>query len=116
MGSCASPALPASYADVDGNIGFRLSGFIPLRRTGGGRLPAPGWDRSWDWRGYIPFQGMAAGFNPPPRLILPPNKPLAHPRFPPGPQPPPARPAPRLPRRIGAARGNNPTVWPTPPA
>src|SRR5258708_11639994 len=82
MGSCASPALPASYADVDGNIGFRLSGFIPLRKAGGGRLPAPGWDRSWDWRGYIPFEEMPEVFNPPSGLIVAANTPIAYSRYP----------------------------------
>ncbi len=82
MGSCASPALSASYADVDGNIGFRLSGFIPLRKAGGGRLPAPGWDRSWDWRGYIPFEEMPEVFNPPSGLIVAANNPIAYSLYP----------------------------------
>ncbi len=82
MGSCASPALSASYADVDGNIGFRLSGFIPLRRTGGGRLPAPGWDRSWDWQGYIPFEEMPEALNPHSGLIVAANNPIAYSRYP----------------------------------
>ena len=82
MGSCASPALSASYADVDGNIGFRLSGFIPLRKAGGGRLPAPGWDRSWEWRGYIPFEEMPEAFNPSSGLIVAANNPIAYSRYP----------------------------------
>jgi len=56
MGSMASPAVTAIYADVDGNIGFRVSGFIPIRKPGAGRLPSQGWDREAEWRGYIPFR------------------------------------------------------------
>ena len=82
MGSMASPSIAATYADVDGNIGFRVSGFIPIRKAGGGRLPAPGWDRSWEWSGYIPFEEMPESYNPPSGLIVAANNPIAYARHP----------------------------------
>jgi penicillin amidase len=78
MGSMSSPALTATYADVDGNIGFRVSGFIPIRKPGGGRLPSQGWDRGAEWRGYIPFEEMPESFNPPSGMIVAANNPIAY--------------------------------------
>jgi penicillin amidase len=52
------------YADVDGNIGYYLPGRIPLRRSGDGSLPAPGWDDTRSWTGYIPFERLPHAYNP----------------------------------------------------
>ena len=29
-----------------------------------GRAPAPGWDRRFDWDGFIPFEDLPRAFNP----------------------------------------------------
>ena len=70
VGACASPALTVSYADVDGNIGCRLSGFIPLRRPGAGRLPSMGWDRADEWQGFVAFEDVPEVFNPPSGVVI----------------------------------------------
>ncbi|MGE0806954.1 MAG: penicillin acylase family protein [Burkholderiaceae bacterium] len=49
------------YADVDGGVGFIAAGGVPLRdpaNTLQGRLPAPGWEAVYDWRGLLPFEAL----------------------------------------------------------
>src|SRR6185436_6465478 len=63
-----APPQSASYADVDGNIGFIAAGRVPLRKPANdlrGLAPAPGWDERYDWTGYIPFEQLPQLFNPP---------------------------------------------------
>ena len=50
-------------ADVDGRIGFVVTGRIPRRSPDNdlrGIAPAPGWDARYDWEGYLPYCGGAA--------------------------------------------------------
>ena len=58
------PSQNIVYADVDGNIGYQSPGRIPIRARGDGRYPAPGWDSSYDWKGYIPFNQLPYEENP----------------------------------------------------
>jgi penicillin amidase len=58
-------ALNFVYADCAGNIGYQLSGRVPRRSNGSGLVPAPGWDASYDWDGYVPAAEMPSVFNPP---------------------------------------------------
>ncbi len=60
----SSPGLNFVYADVDGNIGYQLAGFVPLRRKGRGLVPAPGWDKGYEWNGYVPFEEIPHSYNP----------------------------------------------------
>jgi penicillin G amidase len=53
------------YADVDGTIGFIAPGLVPIRRSGQGWLPAPGWTGEHDWTGFIPFEALPSAVNPP---------------------------------------------------
>ncbi|HSJ55410.1 MAG TPA: penicillin acylase family protein, partial [Anaerolineae bacterium] len=46
------------YADVEGNIGFQVTGEIPIRAAGDGLLPAPGWTGDHEWIGSVPFDEM----------------------------------------------------------
>jgi penicillin amidase len=68
------PAQNIVYADVDGNIGYQSPGKIPVRRTGDGRWPAPGWDSRYDWAGYIPFAQLPNEENPPAGYIATANQ------------------------------------------
>ena len=52
------------YADVDGNIGYQMPGDIPIRASGDGRLPVPGWTDEFAWTGFIPFEDLPYTFNP----------------------------------------------------
>jgi penicillin G amidase len=53
------------YADVDGNIGFRTAGLVPLRKQGLGLEPSPGWSAEYGWEGFIPMEELPELFNPP---------------------------------------------------
>ena len=58
------PAQNFVYGDVDGNIGYQMSGRIPLRRSGDGRYPVPGWTDEFEWQGYLDFADLPQAFNP----------------------------------------------------
>ncbi|MFH0991439.1 MAG: penicillin acylase family protein [bacterium] len=63
------PAQNFVYADVDGNIGYRMGGRIPIRKGKGPTLPFPGSTDEYDWKGYVPFEQMPRLFNPPQGFI-----------------------------------------------
>jgi penicillin amidase len=53
-----SPPQNLMVADAAGRIGQYLVGRTPLRRSGDGTLPVPGWDGAADWLGFVPFDAM----------------------------------------------------------
>jgi penicillin amidase len=86
IASFPSPSLAVTYADTGGNIGYRLSGFIPIRPAGHGRLPARGWVAGDQWQGFVPLEEMPEAFNPPGGVVIAANNPPApdacpHPLF-----------------------------------
>nr|WP_218617958.1 penicillin acylase family protein [Cryptosporangium aurantiacum] len=70
----AVPAQNMIYADVDGNIGYQAPGTIPIRGSGDGLFPAPGWNPSYDWVGAVPFAQMPYAYNPPSGYIVTANQ------------------------------------------
>lgn len=64
------PSQNFVYADRDGNIGYQSPGRIPIRGQGQGCLPSPGWDSSYDWQGFIPFEELPSRYNPPEEYIV----------------------------------------------
>lgn len=59
------PGMNVLYADVDGNIGYLLSGVIPKRAAGHkGKVPVPGIDDRYRWQGYVPAMENPRLFNP----------------------------------------------------
>src|SRR5690606_27006461 len=60
----AVPSQNLVYADVDGNIGYQAPGRIPRRGAGDGTWPAPGWDPSYEWTGYLSFVQLPSVLNP----------------------------------------------------
>lgn len=60
----AAPSLNATYADVDGNIGFRTGGLLPLRSKGEGLYPLDGSDATNRWAGQVPTSDMPRSLNP----------------------------------------------------
>lgn len=61
-----SPPQNLMAADAAGRIGMFLTGRTPLRRAGAdGWLPAPGWDGSADWEGFLPFDALPHVEDPP---------------------------------------------------
>lgn len=51
------------YADVDGNHGWQVIGFVPVRRRGDGLMPVPG-DGRYDWTGRRDFRALPSEYNP----------------------------------------------------
>ncbi|MFE6223455.1 penicillin acylase family protein [Streptomyces sp. NPDC057854] len=58
------PSQNLVYADTEGHIGYQSPGKIPRRAKGDGTLPAPGWDSSYRWKGYIPFEQLPYEYDP----------------------------------------------------
>jgi len=59
-----APQLNFMYADVDGNIGFLAPGRVPVRRSGRGAMPNPGWEGRFDWTGFVAFDDLPLAYNP----------------------------------------------------
>ena len=59
-----TPSQNALYADRKGNIGYVLTGKIPVRRQGIGLVPVPGWRDEHEWTGWIPWEEMPKEYNP----------------------------------------------------
>ncbi|AZK94552.1 penicillin acylase family protein [Streptomyces tsukubensis] len=53
------PSQNLIYADKTGKIGYQAPGRIPVRATGDGTRPAPGWDPAYYWKkDPVPFEEM----------------------------------------------------------
>jgi penicillin G amidase len=62
-----APMQNVVMADTTGNIAFQAAGVAPKRVLHQGLYgvaPAPGWDRQYDWQGYVPFDQLPALDNP----------------------------------------------------
>jgi penicillin amidase len=52
------PGQNVVYADVDGTIGYQLTGRYPVRRIGDGSVPVPGWTPEHEWTGELAFEDL----------------------------------------------------------
>ena len=81
-----SPQQNMTYADVNGNIGFLAPGLIPIRSRRGeerpGMMPRPGWDASYDWQGFVPFDELPRVDNPAGGVIVTANHRTVPDRYP----------------------------------
>lgn len=59
-----APALNVPYADTEGNIGYWVTGEVPIRKGNNGLVPSSGWTGEDDWVGTVPFEDMPHTFNP----------------------------------------------------
>jgi penicillin G amidase len=66
--SFAVPSMNVVYADVDGNVGYAMSGRLPVRASGDGTLPADG-NSAPAWAGAIDPGALPKAFNPPTGVI-----------------------------------------------
>jgi penicillin amidase len=64
MQKIEAPQLNVAYADVDDNIGYWVTGKVPVRAAGDGSVPAPGWSDDHEWIGEVPFAEMPHALNP----------------------------------------------------
>lgn len=61
----SAPAQHIVYADIDGNIGMQVPGWIPIRANGHvGNLPVSVSSDEQDWLGFIPFDELPRVYNP----------------------------------------------------
>ena len=59
-----APQLGVTYADTEGNIGFWVTGKVPIRKKGNGQIPVPGWTGEYEWVDVVPFDQMPHSYNP----------------------------------------------------
>ncbi|MEA2562315.1 MAG: penicillin amidase [Acidobacteriota bacterium] len=57
------PSENLVYADVEGNIGWKVAGLTPVRQGWNGLLPVPG-DGRFEWQGFLPAAELPGDFNP----------------------------------------------------
>lgn len=65
-----APQLSVAYADVEDNIGYWVTGKVPVRAKGDGSVPVPGWSGEYEWTGEVPFEEMPHALNPERGYIL----------------------------------------------
>ena len=69
------PGQNVLYADVDGHIGWRAAGVLPLRAAGDdGRTPRDGSTPAHDWTGYLPPSRMPRVLDPPSGRVVTANQ------------------------------------------
>ena len=73
----AAPAQNFVYADVEGNIGYAMSGLLPVRAGSDGTRPVSGEPRDADWHGWIDIDRLPAVLNPPSGQIVTANNEVA---------------------------------------
>ncbi|MBU3608882.1 penicillin acylase family protein [Polynucleobacter nymphae] len=62
-----APMQNVVMADTEGNITYQAAGVAPKRILHQGLYgiaPAPGWEKQFDWNGYVPFEQLPASSNP----------------------------------------------------
>ena len=77
-----APSQNVLYADVDGHIGYLLSGRIPVRRTKPSGLPVQGWTGNAVWTRYLTIDEVPQIFDPPEQQIITANNRIAGDNFP----------------------------------
>jgi penicillin amidase len=60
------------YADVDGNIGYQATGWLPNRNNCAGDVPAEG--PNCEWAGRIPFDQLPSAYNPSSGMVVTANQ------------------------------------------
>ncbi|MFP4235383.1 MAG: penicillin acylase family protein [Nitriliruptoraceae bacterium] len=70
------PSQNLVYADVDGHIGYQAPGRIPVRASGDGTLPLPGWTGEATWERFLEFEELPWSFDPPEGVIVTANQPV----------------------------------------
>jgi penicillin G amidase len=66
----SAPSQNFVYADTEGHIGYYAPGRIPVRATGDGSIPTPGWTGDSEWTGWVPFEDLPHVFDPPEHFIV----------------------------------------------
>jgi penicillin G amidase len=67
VGGCSKltiPSLSLVFADTDNNIGYFMTGEVPVRNQKKGLLPSDGFTAKHEWTGIVPFEEMPHILNP----------------------------------------------------
>lgn len=77
----AVPAQNIVFATTDGHIGYQAPGRVPIREQvpdapvpNDGTWPRPGWDKRFDWKGFVPAAQMPAVLDPAEGFIVTANQ------------------------------------------
>ncbi|NIO49896.1 MAG: hypothetical protein GTN73_10770 [Candidatus Aminicenantes bacterium] len=70
------------YADKEGNIGYYLSGKIPIREEVAALFPFPAWKEEGRWQGYLKEEEKPNFYNPESGLIVTANNKIIPDNFP----------------------------------
>jgi penicillin amidase len=66
-------------SDDSGNIAYQMSGLMPKRHAEwNGFMPAPGWDKAYDWKGIVSYKDLPNCINPKAGYIVTANQDLNH--------------------------------------
>lgn len=65
-----APSINYLYIDRQGNIGYLGAGQIPIRQTGNGQVPVPGWTKEHQWIGSVPIEQWPQSYNPKQGFII----------------------------------------------
>lgn len=79
------PMQSMVVADTAGKIGLIAPGRVPVRDPANkvaGRAPVPGWDATYDWKGYLGFEDLPRVENPPEGAIGTANANIVGPDYP----------------------------------
>jgi penicillin G amidase len=79
------PMQSMVVADSAGNIGMIAPGRVPVRDPANkmaGRAPVPGWDATYDWKGFLKFEDLPRVENPPAGAIGTANARIVGPDYP----------------------------------
>ena len=70
------------YADTQGNIGYRMSGVLPIRPVANELGPVDGASGQFEWSGYVAQADMPALFDPPTHIIATANQQIVPSNYP----------------------------------
>ena len=78
----AVPQQNIVFADRDGNIGYVVPGRVPIRASGQGHMPVPGWTGAHDWVDRVPYEALPRTSNPASGRIVTANNRMVSPDYP----------------------------------
>jgi penicillin amidase len=79
-----APQQNVVFADRAGHIDFIAPARVPVRDPANeamGRVPVPGWDAKYDWRGFIPFEDLPQLHDPAEGMIVTANHKVTSPDY-----------------------------------
>ena len=78
----AVPQQNIVFADREGNIGYVAPGRVPIRASGQGHMPVPGWTGAHDWVDRVPYEALPRASNTASGRIVTANNRMVPPDYP----------------------------------